>query len=256
MGDDYPTINALGISPKTNVCFYGIPGIGKTRLIGSGSDTLIIRPPTDHTDSIRGGAKRNVKEVVIRNWDDMRRMQNYLVDHGKDWDWVWIDSISLIQDILLDSIWAQVVAEKPHRARFGLDKGEYGINIHRLGLWVRDVIGLEAFNFGVTGHPFETINENDDPIFMPYVQGKNMPQKICGYMNVVGFMSMKRTNNKQVRSLSFAATDRYYAKDQFDAFDKHRLNNPTMPSFIEQIEAARAANSPTTKTKRTKGKRT
>src|SRR4051812_14235093 len=99
------------------MCLYGIPGAGKTRIIGTGPKTLIVRPPTDHTESIRGG---DAHEKVVRDWDDLYEVYEYLRHGGhEEWDWVWLDSISLFQDHGLDDIWEKVVDEKPHRAKHG-----------------------------------------------------------------------------------------------------------------------------------------
>jgi hypothetical protein len=218
---------------KVAFCLYGPPGIGKTRMIGTGPRTLIVRPPTDHTESIRGG---DAQEKVVNDWDDLNNVYEYLRHGGaEDWDWVWLDSISLFQDHGLDDIWESVVAEKPHRAKHGVDKGEYGVNMHRLGLWVRHMVGLPGFNFGVTAHPAELANPEDELILMPYVQGRNMSNKVCGYMNIVAYLEIKQGK----RVLRTAATERYYAKDQFDAFENARMVEPTMPKIIAAIDKAR-----------------
>lgn len=241
-------IRPVGGSQKINLCLYGPTGVGKTRFLGSGQDVLIIKPPTDHTDSIRGGVKRNVQEFEVNNWDDMEEVHQYLRDEGESWQWVALDTISLMQDTGLDDLWAQVLKEKPQRARYGLDVQEYGINMHRLGLWVRSVAGIGTFNFAVTAHPFWSTNVYDEDIMMPYVQGKNMADKICGCMNMVGMMEVKKLKapgekvSKTRRVINFGASKRFYAKDQFDAFEEtnSRLIDPTMPSFMSAVEAAMA----------------
>lgn len=241
-----PRIRSLTASEKVALLVYAINGYGKTRFAGSGKNVLIIRPPTDHTDSIRGGTARNVKEWVVHNWDDMNDVYLYAQNEGHKWDWIWLDSISLFQDAGLDSIWQQVIADKPQRAKFGLDKGEYGVNMHRLGIWVRNMVGLPGFNFGVTAHPFWGKNLEDEELLMPYIQGKNMPDKICGTMNMVGYMDIKKIKlpgedkAKSRRVMYFSATDRYYAKDQFDAFPKGKLVDPTLPALEEAVKAARS----------------
>lgn len=250
-------------SPNMAMCIFSIPGAGKTRFIGSGENVLIIRPPQDHTDSIRKPAERNIQEIVVRVWDDMNRVLTAAMNGDYDeFDWVWLDSISLLQDSTLDGLWEQVVAEKPQRARFGLDVQEYGINIHRLGLWVRQMAGIGSFNFGVTAHTFWGKNIDDDDLLMPWVQGKNMPEKVCGCMNVVGYMEVRKLKlagedkATERRVINFNQTDRYYAKDQFDAFPKGRLVDPTMPAFMEAVKAARAKQAaPKATTRKTTTKR-
>lgn len=240
-----------------NLLLYAPPGTGKTRFVGTGKNVLIIRPPTDHTDSIRGAASRNIKEFVANGWSDMDLVFQHLDDEGDQYDIVALDSISLFQDQGLDDIWEQVLTEKPQRRRYGMDVQEYGINMHRLGLWVRGVVGLQKFNFIVTAHPFWGKNIDDEELLMPWVQGRNMPEKICGCMNMVGYMDVKKVKlkgesaGKRRRVIFFEATDRYYAKDQFDAFPGNKLVDPTIDKLEKGIKAARAREAATT-TKATK----
>ena len=161
------------------------------------------------------------------------------------------------QDTGLDEIWADTIAAKPHRAQYGLDKGEYGVNMTRLARWVRSMVGIDQFNFGVTAHPLEI----EDPVseemkLQPYVQGKNMSTKVQGYMNLVAYYEKKNTgkgdDKKLVRVLRFEGSDRYVAKDQFDAFAEGRMVNPTMPKIMAAVEASR----PKTTARKTTTKRT
>ena len=221
----------IGQDKKINFMLYGRPGIGKTRLVGGWPDTLILRPPVDHTRSIR---TKNVYEWVMRDWDTMNEAFEYLrheASSGKH-PWVWLDSISLFQDIGLDDIWDRVVAEKPHHTRYGLDKGEYGINMDRLARWVRDVVELPGFNFGITAHPFDATDpETGEVLAMPWIQGQRMPQKICGYMNVVGYYTF---DSKGRRVLKFDANPDYHAKDQTDLLGSEMLD-PTMSKIMQNL---------------------
>lgn len=222
---------------------YGVPGAGKTRLIGEASavKSLIIHPPTDHTDSIRSGS---ADEWVVEDWSDMEEVLLYMRGEGAaEYDWLWLDSISLFQKSGLDDLWATVIEEKPTRARYGPDKSEYGINMDRLGRWVRHLVGAPGFNVGITAHPFWGENLEGEQHLMPFVQGRNMPEQICGYMNVVAYLDLVHEDDEgkqPKRVLRTWATDQYYAKDQFDAFDKGRLEDPTMDEILSRIEASRA----------------
>lgn len=222
-------IKAVKPGVKINILIYGAPGIGKTVLAGTSPRCLILRPPFDHTDSLPKATK--VEEWVLKDWDDLNDAEEFLRHEGsKYYDWVWLDSISLMQDVGLDHIWADTVARKPDRKKFGLDQGEYGINMFRLAGWMRHVVGIGEFNLGVTAHPFETLDVNDDPVCMPYVQGKNMPDKICGYMNVVGHLHVqKKKDGTPVRVLDTEHKGLYYGKDQLGV---GRMINPTIPKLI------------------------
>lgn len=230
-------IQPVGMSKKICFMLYGPPGAGKTKLVGERDQTLLIRPPTDHADSIRvAGAE----EWIVFDWAEMNNVMEYARHDGaKDFDWIWLDSISLFQDAGLDDIWDGVIAQKPHRAQYSLDKGEYGINMWRLQQWVRHMVGVPGFNFGITAHPQELVEPISGEIkLQPWIQGKNMSTKIQGYMNIVGYLEVVHQEGKDIRVLRTAGTNRFEAKDQFDAFAKGRLVDPTMDK-IERLVAKR-----------------
>lgn len=239
---------------STRLLIFGRSGIGKTRLIAtSGKGTALLRPPTENTDSVR---TPGVDEWVINDWSEMDDALQMARQEGSKYRWWWLDSISLWQDQGLDDIWQGVIDRKPDRAKHSLDQGEYGVNMHRLQLWVRHMVGAsksEGFNFGITAHPRDLPVGEDaeaDEALMPWVQGKHMAAKVCGYMNIVAFMELTTTKNRTRRVLRFNATERYYAKDQFDAFEGGRLLDPSMPKIEERIEEARAQLAKTARPKR------
>jgi AAA domain len=230
---------------NTTMIVYGPPGCGKTRLIAD-KDTLIVRPYTDHTDSVR---TPGAEEWEVQDWAEMNNVNEFLRHEGaKHYSWVWLDSISLFQDAGLDDIWEGVLGKYPHRAEYSLDKGEYGINMWRLQTWVRDIVGIRGLNFGMTAHPEYLQNPITGQVkLMPYIQGKNMSTKIQGYCNIVAYLEVvydKKTETNR-RVLRLRGTDDYDAKDQYDAFPNGRLVDPTMKKINEAIEAAKSANATT-----------
>lgn len=246
-------VRPVGASVKARILVHGDIGVGKTTLIGSGAKefkTLIIHPPVDHMDSILGSG---AEEAVVRDWEDMLEVQEMLRHDGSKWDWVWLDSISLFQDVGLDDTYAAAVDRAgPARAKYGPDRGEYRVNMWRLEQFVRHTVGAEQFNFGITAHSFWAALPSDESPessreqLMPWIQGKAMPQKICGYMNVVGYMEVKtrktpRGGERTVRLMHTNKTDRWYAKNQFTgAFgDSGVITNPTMPDIIKAINDVR-----------------
>jgi hypothetical protein len=259
-------IQALGQQQSSKIAFfvYGEPGIGKTRnFVGASGQlgrTLIIRPPVDHTDSIRDTS--NVDEWVVRSWSDMDDALIYCrVEGAKKYDWVWLDSVSLWFDQGLDDIWEMTVQRKPERATFGLDRPEYGINMERTSRWVRAMVGCPDWHFGMTAHVSkrESVENKADPQekLMPYIQGKAMPPKLCGYMNVVGYCHWEevgRTKTK-TRVLSLNATDDYYAKDQFDATENGRIVNPDIIKYVSGTRFAPKQQTTKDSTKRAPAKR-
>jgi hypothetical protein len=244
----------MALKPKSlaqtgliNLFVFAEPGWGKTRLAGtSPGKVLLLRPPTDHTDAILPADKPRVREMVLRDWDDIWESMEYVRHEGEKWDWIWLDSISLLQDHGLDDIWDTVTTEKPQRKRYGLDKQEYGINFFRLAQYLRHLVGAEVTNFGMTAHtawlPSSSDEDSEEPEekLMPWVQGRNMSPKFCGYMNMVAYGD---TDKKETRRLWFNNNQNHYGKDQFDAFadNGHKLVNPTMPKIVSAVKKARAA---------------
>ncbi len=263
-----PTIEPVGASSKINMLIHGDIGCGKTSLIGSGGKdykTLIIRTPVDHTDPIIGSG---CQQTTITSHEDLFETLEYLRHEGDQWDWVWVDSISLLQDIGLDDVYTTMLDSKgpvgsqarAHRERFGPDKGEYRINMWRLEQFVRYAVGARMFNLGITAHSFwyEPQDSEIPAALWPWVQGKMMPQKICGMMNVVGFMEVRtkevRGEKRNIRQIRTNKTEEFYAKCQFklpDARGQFKMDgpsvfgnngtmvNPTMPKVVEAISKGR-----------------
>lgn len=238
---------------------YGDPSVGKTSLIGTGGamyKTLIIRPPTDHTDPIVGSG---CKETVVRDWEQIWEVLDYLRHEGSEWDWVWLDSISLMQDFGLDDVYDGILdrkgpvgsAARAAREQFGPDQGEYRVNMWRLEQWIRHTVGAAQFNFGITAHPFwYDRNEDVEPYLMPWIQGKNMPNKISGMMNLVSYHHLREREvqgqKKYARVLNFNKTTTWYAKSQFKLADGSgvfgetgSVINPTVPKVLEAVNAGR-----------------
>lgn len=249
--------------PFWTLMVYADPGVGKTFLIGTGAredhDTLIIRPPTDHTDTIKihfPGVE--VDEFVASNWQDADEIHEYLRHEKHGYRWVWLDSVSLFQEVGLDGIMEDLVANKPHRNLYIPDKGEYGENMSRLSRYIRMMTALD-FNFGMTAHVFRyTFATTGEELMMPWIQGKQMPEKISAYANVVGYLgTVESEKHGTVRALYTETHDEYYAKDGFGAF-KGRILNPALTSMEESVRKAKRNKEATKKgttTKRTAAKK-
>jgi hypothetical protein len=221
--------------------------VGKTVFVGTTPGrVLIIRPPTDHTQSIPN-PHAGLEEWVVHDWDEMREIPDYMRMEGfKEYDWVWLDSISLWQDVGLDDIWAATKDKFPARDNkySGKDKGEFGRNMDRLSEWTREMVGMDLFNFGITAHP---TNKLDDPTgerrMMPWVQGKGMSVGTCGMMTLVGYYEVKfDENQKPYRLLHTETTEGFYCKNQYALPGSPwlPLKNPDMPYVLKKIEDSRA----------------
>jgi hypothetical protein len=233
-----PNIKPPNVRGRLKWLIYGHPGYQKTRFVGTCGEvgkTLLLRPPTDTTSSIVGTP--NVYEWVITD-HSMLEDAYQEVRGSKEWTWVWLDSISQWQDTGLDDIWETVVQERPARGRYGLDQGEYGINMWRIAGWVRHMAAQADagyFNFGITAHTRELSAFEDSTgreVQMPWIQGKNMASKICGYMHIVGYLDQ---TTKGTPILLTEAGPRYYAIDRFHSVPDGKMLRPTARKLMEVI---------------------
>lgn len=249
-----PQPQPVSIGKGTVMMLYGVNKVGKTRLIGGGKRTLIIRPPDDHTDSIEPGS--DAQELVLTEWSEMFETFTWLQQGAhKDFDWVWLDTISLMQDRLLEDIMSDALMRRPDRGEdkggtvvptYGPDQGEYKTNFDRLAKWVRDMTGIAkagAFNFGITAHPFEWYDPTkEEEIWTPWIQGKNMIPKICGYMNIIAYLQ-KTEDEKKGTSQRVLLVDApgFLGGDQLDCFPelksgRHGIVEPTMAKIESAIK--------------------
>lgn len=251
-----PNIHPVGSGDWVRWMMHSFPGWGKTSLLATAADlgkVLIVRSSLDLMPA-RAVKTPGLDEVVCDTWEQMLEVQDFARMSDHDYLFIAWDSVSLAQDALLDDIWAGTIAEKPARAfkqdgtplltpASGLDRGEYGRNMERIQQWVRHMTRCNRFHFIIVGHSYEAQNQIDDAggVFLqPWVQGKNMISKICGYTNLISFLEVKQSEKHGTwRRLHFAADTRWYAKDQFDAFPKGFIDQPTVPKIMAAIEEAR-----------------
>jgi hypothetical protein len=254
--------NPIGIEDISStdwvrMMLYSFPGWGKSTLIAEGAKqyrTLIVRSSLDLMP--RRALQTGAKQVIADTHEKMLEILNWcqMVEEPFPFDWVWWDCASIAQDVLLDDVWAGTIAEKPTRAFIlgkqgqiikpnlsptsGLDRGEYGRNMERMEQWVRHMVGCRRFHFGITAHPMEgphPTNDEGGDLLRPYIRGKNMTEKFCGYMNMVGFLEVIEEDTKY-RRLHFAENSRFYAKDHFDAFlPEGYLDNPSINTVMAAV---------------------
>lgn len=251
-------IRPVGESSRVNLCLHTDIGWGKTTFIGSGGkeyDIILMRPPVDHVDAIIGSG---VREIVVKNWEEFFEGLDMVLHLPKPPDIFAMDSISLLQDVGLDDVYEGVLDSKGavgsdarnYRERFGPDQGEYRVNMWRVGQWVRRAVSAAEFDLIITAHSFHYEPKGSDESYIaPWVQGKAMPERICGMMNIVGYGTIEertvRGNKKDVRVIHWDKTEEYYAKNQFkngaeSVFPSGMSVNPSLPEIWEAIKKGRA----------------
>lgn len=222
-----------GVKAGINILIYGDNGVGKTPLIGTSESCLILN--ADSPESVLSAKLAGSTAEVwnIRDWNDAEEAHEYLRHNNHGYKWIWLDSLPGLQESGLHQLMEDLVASKPHRDKFIPDMHEYLGNMNRLRLWVREMSALPV-NFGITAHPFRTQDDKDEEITYPWVQGKNMPQSICAFMNVIGFLRLRSKEGKTEQVLYTKKLPNYYARDRFSLLPSPMVN-PTIPRLEKLI---------------------
>lgn len=232
-------------------------GWGKTSFIGSGGkeyDIIIMRPPIDHVDAILDSGCR---EMVVKDWDDVFEGLEQILHLPKAPDIFSMDSISLLQDVGLDDVYeGHLLTKGPAgsaaykaREQFGPDRSEYGVNMWRLAQWVRRAVSAAEFDLIITAHSFwYEPKDSDDAYIAPWIQGKGMPQRICGMMNIVGYGTIEertvRGHQRNQRVINWDKGVDFYAKNQFkkngvSVYPEGKVVNPTLPEVWATLNQGR-----------------
>lgn len=219
-----------------NMIVYGEPGVGKSALAGTSSNSLILANDKDETTSaaIRGS---KAHKWVISDYDDLTKAVEYLQHEGyRDYDWVWIDNATLFQEQGMSDIMADVVAAKPHRNQWVPDKAEYQINQNHLSDLIRRIKNT-PMHFGMTAHSMRMEDEDGKVVYKPRFQGGQgaLSDKFCGWMNVVAYMTSVKVEGGTRRTLLFEKSGKFYAKDRFGVLGE-RMHDPSIPRITAVIK--------------------
>lgn len=223
-----------------NACLYGDPGCGKTRVIGTcGEKTLVL----DADPGAEAIAAAGMTVDVWRTFDyhELTEAYEYLRHEDHDYEWVWLDSGTIFQERALhDQIMADVVAAKPHRNQYVPDVQEYLVNQNHLSSLVRHFVGL-PINFGITAYAEDYDIGEDEKVFMPMFQGGkgSYSTKICGYMNLVAYLGVTKSDDGFQNRLLTQRRGRYYAKDRFGVLEPV-IDSPNFSEITKTIQASMA----------------
>ena len=238
----------LNRSPYLKPLIFADPGAGKTVLAGSSPNALLIRPPTDGTESLEKFGYE-CEEMEVETWAEMDEVYDHFsLSKSNEFEWCWLDGISLFQEYGLDDIMDELVRPvekggkgKIHREPYNPGIENYGTNMNHLSKWIRQMVTL-PINFGVTAIPERVEDRDGEVTYMPYVQGKNMSAKISGYFGLVANLRVVKGDDGEFHRVLYVQKDgKWYAKDRYNLTDKGYIVDPTIPKIVDLREKARGA---------------
>lgn len=241
-----------------NMALYADPGSGKTGFLGTHDKPVLIAdadPGTETIASIGGNADRE----NVEDFADLKELYETLKNGGfkKDYDWFWLDSATIFQErALMDEVLPEAIAANPRRAVAGgehvPDVREYLIVQNHLAKMIRHFVGL-PINFGWTAMAdVYEYGEDDEETWMPMIQGKDgkLSAKLCGYMNVVGYMSVLDDKDDDFHNaILFRKSGSHYAKDRFDALGRV-MRDPTLADVTKRVRRSLQSSSAGSSTKK------
>lgn len=214
-----------------NVLVYGDSGIGKT--VFSGGAGLIIATEKGVMSAKRQGSRAKIWPV--KTFDDVRNAYAWLKDKCDDgecpFDWIALDSLTELQQLMLRDILDTVVANNSERDLDipALQDHQKWQNMFKR--FVKLFNDLEV-NCLYTATPLMAEDEEGNTFKLPDFSGKNygIASWVCAQMTAVGYMKKIRlkspdsTEKKPVyteaRRIIWQKTPEIFAKDRSDALGR------------------------------------
>jgi hypothetical protein len=232
------SLNSTGGRGK-NICIYSDPGVGKTVLAASSPKAVILNSDrADALDSARDFGY-NPDELRVSGSKDLWDIYLHLKNDKHGYEWCWLDSGTLYQELHMEQIMRILHQRAKHRDIDLPDKAEYQKEQREFMRWIRHMTML-PINFGVTAHIMRIVDFDEDGEevvhYRPAFQGKQgeLSSKLCGYMSIVGRLHVAREEvdgrKKSVRVLQMQPDRKFYAKGTKALGAK--LIEPTIPEIM------------------------
>ncbi len=242
-------------SDHTNILVYGTPGSGKSYLAGTSPKALILEGGPGETKSI-ASAKFNVDVWEMNNRSDLLEAYEYMRHEGcKEYEWLWLDSISMLEGRLMEDQLEEAHASNNKRSLLVPSMPDYQIVQNTVDQYTKWFCKL-PINFGMTAHvmiqAIKELDEDGDEVdrlsYLPQVQGGQgkLSQKICGYFDIVGYFDVEQKGKELLRSLMFQGDNTHVAKDRYGvlADDRGRMVSPTIPKISGLVAKAMGSEKP------------
>lgn len=225
---------------------YGASGIGKTVLIGTmPSPGLIVTTDVEGTASAKAFGSQ-CSELKVNTWPEYVEFHQWYVREGyAEFPWLSLDTVDELEELCWQ---AQLVGSEVRRAsKYQPNKADYPIVWRKVKEHVMELNRCSA-NIIYSSHAMyidrETEEEDTVSQASPLVGSTkrgDLSVYMCSQMGLVGYYRpTKDDDGKEHRALMTRGTERWIAKDRYNAFGKGILD-PTVPNMLARIEGATPA---------------
>lgn len=222
-----------------NALVYGPSGVGKTVFAGSGKDQgkkdLLLAVEHGTVSAARQGSKVNV--LPINSWDEFAAAVEEVCDDPEKFDWVIIDSLTKLQDLIWSDIIDKAVGANPSRSPYKRELQEYGEAQLRLRAVIERLNNSDA-NVIYTALAVLATDEESNEFQSPSIHGQkgDLSAWVCAQMDLVVYMSVVRSKDQLIRKFTFNKTPEVFAKDRFGVFTKP-VGNLTLEAMTNKLLA-------------------
>lgn len=229
---------AVDTVESINMLIHGNSGAGKTYFAGSGRDNgkndLIIAIEHGTVSAARAGSRTNV--INVGSWEMLLEVVEAVIDEPDRFDWVILDSLTKMQDLIWDHLIDRGVNQNPHRSPYVRHLQEYGEAQMMLRSIVERLNGSEA-NIIYTALSDLHTDEESQEFAAPMIHGQKgmLSSWVCAQMDVVCYLSVVRIKDRLARKFQFNKTPEVFAKDRLGLFPKPRVNL-TLAKFTDELE--------------------
>lgn len=252
-----PVIISLNEVPSSkNVCVFGEAGVGKT-VLGSTCPNVLMVIVEIGTDSAVAQGAGDVKGIVIKRLQDFLNLVVWLRSHPGEYDWICVDNITKLQELMLRDI-----LDKVHAANRARDPDIPDVKEHQkwqlqFKKWVNQLNELPV-NVLWLAHAMETEDKEGEPVIMPMLTGRNgtndpttMSKWFCGTVQLLGYLGVPEDRDPETdpwsNSLVITRYGPYIAKDRYD-LGVPWIENPNMTEIDQMIDKKiRGKKSPATR---------
>ena len=219
-------------TPYLKCLFYGMPGVGKTKLSASAPGALVVDAEHGTRTLMNHPELGNVKVLSVKSFDDVMALF-WELQEGKleDVQTVVIDSISELQKRQMDDLLRENAVKDKNRSPYLPFMQDYKLNTEVLRRLIVSFRDLER-NLIVTAHAVEDKDESDGRVFWRPAVTPKFAETLLGIMDVVGFMSLDvDREGKQTRTLQIMPSRRVVAKTRIGGLPPV-LTNPTFDDLL------------------------
>lgn len=226
------------VSTSVNMLVYGDSGVGKTVFAGSGRENgkhdLIIDVEGGTLSAARSNSQANA--IPATDYDTFVSIVEAIEKEPDRFEWVVVDSLTKLQDVIWNKILEEAVAKSPSRSPYKRELQEYGEAQSRLKDLVERLKNSEANVLFITLADTE-VDEDGNTVRVPAVHGSNgkVQAWVSAQMDVVAYLRVLSNNDGSFRAIHFNKTPEFYAKDRLKLYPGKGVKNLTLAKYTDKI---------------------